>query len=461
MASSPSDRAPAAKDRVSQRRGPLPQHLIDEVLKRTDLVAVVSRHVELKRAGREFKGRCPFHHEKVPSFYVVPEKRFYFCHGCRASGDAISFLARVEGKSFIQAVQALAEAANVALPATSPAAEQERQALLRANRAAAAFFEEQLWAPGGAGAREFLAKRGLHEKILRRFGIGLAPASWNALAEVVREIGLNEEALRLGLIQLRRDGKAHIDFFRNRLMVPLRDVEGNLRGFCGRLLGGEGPPLLYSKNSPLFRKSELVFGGDAALPEWRKSRRALLVQAFTDCMLLHQAGFTNAAAVLVAPPPIEMLRHLKSLGVREVSLVLPREEEFAETLLHWGRVFLEGELAASVAWLPTGDTLRDRMKREGAEGLKAFVDSACPLSVSMFTEVLPRAEASTMEEKLQALALLRPVLTELPPGLNRTTVLSGMAKHFGLPLQDIETELRPNSRQRSGARSARSTRKTS
>lgn len=421
----------------------VPKHIIDRVIEVTDLVALVSRHVKLTKSGRDFKGLCPFHQEKRASFHVIPEKRFFFCHGCRASGDAINFVMRMEGKPFVEAVHLLAHAGKVAIPGVSSAEELDRQQLLRVTQVAARFFSEQLWtAPDDDVARRALARRGLREETLHRFGIGLASASWNALTRALDEARLTEDALRVGLITPRRDGQGHVDCFRNRIMVPLREPDGDTRGFCGRLLSGDGPPLLYSKSSGLFRKTELMFGWDVAVAELRKRKRVLLLQGFTDCMLLHQSGLHHAVAALGDPPTVEVLERIKQLGVRDAQVILPHEGPEPDLLLRWARVLIAAELPTAVVELAHGQNLEPMLVRAHLDEIEALMASARPLSIRLFEKLLPRGASSAPEEKIRAFASLAPLMSDIPVGFTRTTFIAAMATHFGLSSSEIEDRLR-------------------
>ncbi|RYZ33233.1 MAG: DNA primase, partial [Myxococcaceae bacterium] len=263
----------------------IPEHKIQEVLDRVDIVTLVSRHVELKKAGREFKGRCPFHQEKTPSFYVVPEKRFYFCHGCRASGDAVSFIQRYLGKTFQDAVRDLAQEVGIDLEAAQDPGLKERQQVKEATDFASEHFRSLLWDDGGRAARAYLASRGVTDEVAQGFGLGWAPAEWSLLADRLQKNGMMEWGLKAGLITKRNSGDGCIDFFRSRLMVPIRAPEGRPIAFGGRLVAAEdGPKYLNSRESRLYNKSETLFGMDQARDEIHKRKTAVLVEGYFDCI---------------------------------------------------------------------------------------------------------------------------------------------------------------------------------
>lgn len=257
------------------------------------------------------------------------------------------------------------------------------------------------------------------------------------------EARLTDDALRVGLITLRSDGQERIDFFRNRLMVPLRTPEGEMHGFCGRLLSGEGPALLYSKASELFRKSGLLFGWDLAITELRLLKRVLFLEGFMDCMSLHQADVHHAVGVLSEPPTLDVLKRIKQLGVKEAQVLLPHEVAPPDSLLRWAQVLLEAELPSTVVELAPGQRLEPLLAQERREGLEALFASARPLSRHLFDKVLPGGAQSTLEEKLRALATLAPMLSHAPEGLSRSTLVAAMAIHFGVPESELKDRLKP------------------
>ena len=213
------------------------QHL-DEIRARIDIVEIVGQFVKLKRTGENWKGLCPFHTEKTPSFTVNPKRNIYHCFGCGAGGDAFSFLMRQDRVAFPEAVRALADRAGVALPdagGRAPETESKLEALRRVMALAAEFYTQSLWERGGEKARAYLDQRGVDAEMARRFGLGCAPEGWNALLSVMARQGIGEEALvQAGLALPRQNGPGFYDRFRGRLLFPIRDVQGRVVAFGGR-----------------------------------------------------------------------------------------------------------------------------------------------------------------------------------------------------------------------------------
>jgi DNA primase len=272
---------------------------LDELRARTLLSALVGKTVKLTKAGREFKGCCPFHNEKTPSFYINDDKSFYHCFGCSAHGDAIRWMTEQQGLPFIDAVKELAQAAGMEMPA------QDRQSVERAERAkglhdlmadAAQFFTDQLNGIAGAEARSVLEKRGIKVETARTFGMGYSPDSRGKLREELKSYG-NPALIESGML-IKVDDKEPYDRFRGRLMIPIRDARGRVIAFGGRVIGQGEPKYLNSPDTPLFDKGRTLYNLDRAAPASRKSGRVIVVEGYMDVIALAQAGFGEAVAPL-------------------------------------------------------------------------------------------------------------------------------------------------------------------
>ncbi len=422
----------------------IPEHTIDEILERVDLVALVGRHVELKKSGKSFKGRCPFHQEKSASFYVTPELRRFKCFGCQAGGDAIAFVQRYLGKTFVDAVRDLAREVGVDLAAAEDPSARERQHLREVTDLALEHFKAQLWhATEGKVAREALAARGVSEETARSFGLGWAPEAWTRLADLLLARGLLEFGVQAGLVQRRTRGDGAYDVFRGRLMIPIRAADGRAVAFGGRLLlGDQGPKYLNSKESRLYHKSETLYALDRARDEIRRRKSVVLVEGYFDVMGLHQAGVTHAVALCSTALTPGHLGQLQRVEARELILLLDGDEAGRKAVERLAPALLAAGTSTRVALLPEGEDPDTFARSRGGEAVRALLEGAVPLSEHLFRTLLPEGRAATFERKMEALGRLRPVVAELPVGLLRSAFFSGLAAYSGLPAAELEAGLR-------------------
>jgi DNA primase len=274
--------------------------IVAEIKSKLPVIDVVGETVALKRAGSAYKGLCPFHAEKTPSFIVSPDRESWRCFGCGEGGDIFTFLMRRDGIDFREALSRLAEKAGVELSAQTAKEDRHRKRLRDALEAAIAWYREVLLqAPQAEAARAYLAERGLASETLERFAIGYAPTSWEALTRRLTGRGFtNEELISAGLASPSNRGGV-IDKFRGRIIIPIRDASGRAVGLGGRIMpGAEGPKYLNSPAGPLFDKSHTLYGLDLAKATIRREKLTVIVEGYTDVMAAHQAGFTNVVASL-------------------------------------------------------------------------------------------------------------------------------------------------------------------
>lgn len=268
---------------------------------RIDIEDVISSYVNLKRRGKTLVGLCPFHNEKTPSFTVYPESRSFYCFGCGAGGDVISFVRRMDNLDYVEAVKSLAQAAGMSMPEDGydDTMAKRRMRLLAANREAARFFNACLNASENRFALDYFLKRGLTPSTIRHFGLGYAPDSWHALTEHLHSKGFTYEEMVLANLVRRSDknGKSnYYDNFRNRVMFPIIDLRGNVIAFGGRVMDDSKPKYINTSDTPVYKKSNGVFALNFA--KNANENKLLLVEGYMDVIALHQAGFTNAIACL-------------------------------------------------------------------------------------------------------------------------------------------------------------------
>ena len=370
----------------------IPDAVIDEIRSRVDIVAVIGRHMELKKSGRTWKGCCVFHGERTASFHVYPEDRHFKCYGCGEYGDVFKFLQKLQGREFPEIVRALASEVGVDIPereedsAEQRRRRQERAEVLAACAAAARYFAARLASAHGEPGRAYLASRGLTDETVQRFRLGLASTAWDDLTARLAPKGVAEGALEKAGLVAHRDGGGRYDRFRARLMVPIAGLDGEVIGFGGRVLPGASDKLAKYINSPesvLYKKSKVLYGIDLAREHIRRTRQAILVEGYFDVIGLHQAGVKNALAVCGTALTPEHVDLLKRCDCREVVLLFDGDPAGQAAPARAAQALLPSGVTGKVALLPTdgGKVDPDEFARSrGASALEALVAAAPPLT---------------------------------------------------------------------------------
>src|SRR5262245_48206132 len=344
----------------------IPDDVISQIRDAADIVAVIGQHVQLKRAGTSWKGLCPFHGEKTPSFNVVPAKQFFHCFGCQKHGDVFSFLMELEGKSFVEVAEQLAGRFGIAMPRVEESPELrrargERVAMLEINRLATAFYREVLADPRrGEPGRAYLARRGVSAETAERFQLGYAPADWAALADHLKTRRADLElAVRLGLIAHRPRTGGYYDRNRDRLVCPVIVPGGEIVGFSSRLVaapvpapdGSEPPKYINSPESAVYKKGKLLFGLAQAREAMHARQRVVLVEGNFDVITLHQAGFTEVVAPLGTALTVEQVNVLKRL-TEKIVLLYDGDRAGYKATMHALQLCVEAETEVLVAVRP-------------------------------------------------------------------------------------------------------------
>jgi DNA primase len=362
---------------------------IEEVRSRADIVEVIGAHVRLRRAGRNFVGLCPFHNEKTPSFSVSLERGFFHCFGCGAGGTVFDFLTRIEGLTFPEALQSLAKRYGITLPertadngtGRSPA-DGERASMLAANQLAAEFYANVLWnTSDGELARDYLKTRGITGETARAFMLGFAPQRAANVVAILQKRGLLEPALRLGLAKKDQSGTAY-DMFRARLMFPIRDAQGRVIAFGGRVLDNRLPKYINSAESPLYSKARALYGLAEARSTISKGDRAIAVEGYIDVIALSQAGFKETVATLGTALTIQQLRVL-SRYTHNILACFDGDDAGRKASLRALEVFLQAGLRGRGVFIPQGYD-PDTLVRERGAGHFSGLLARSELLVDMF-----------------------------------------------------------------------------
>ncbi len=426
----------------------IPEDILTDIRARMSIVEVISAHVALRKVGRNYTGLCPFHNESTPSFSVNEERGFFHCFGCGASGNVFSFLTRIEGVSFPEAVRRLAAKAGVPLPqfAKDPQA-QERARLLRLNELAATYFQRCLWGNAGELARRYLEERGLSRSIAEQFRLGFAPSGKDGLARFLAAQQADlDKAAELGLVGKTGDGRFY-DKFRYRLMFPITDIVGRLVGFGGRLLPMAQaataartyhlPKYLNSPDSVLYKKGALLYGLSQAKETIQQRGRAILVEGYIDLLALVQHGQTETVAVLGTALGVEQLKILRrATGAEEVYLFFDGDEAGRRAATRAFPLCVEADLRGRGIFLPQGEDPDTFVRKHGAEALRQLINQAEPLEDFYFTRHAPPPGASAVQ-RAQAAREAMAILNAVSDVVARGALLTQIAQRFAVNEEEL------------------------
>ena len=351
---------------------------LEDIRDKNDIESVISSYVDLKRRGHTLTGLCPFHNEKTPSFTVYPETSSYYCFGCGAGGDVITFIRSVENLDYIEAVKLLADRSGVAMPEASfdDSVMTMRKRIFEANRAAAKFFNETLFTEKGKGQLEYLVNRKLTKQTITHFGLGAAPDDWYALGEHLEKLGFNKnELVAANLVRTsEKNGKKYYyDAFRNKVMFPVIDLRGNVVAFGGRVLDNSKPKYINTSDTLVYKKSNELFALNFA--KNGNSRKLVLCEGYMDVITLHQSGFTNAVAGLgtaLTPEQVSLI----SRYADEVSLCYDSDEAGQKAVRAAITLFSKTGVNVKVIRLSGGKDPDEIIKTHGKERFRSLLESA-------------------------------------------------------------------------------------
>lgn len=407
--------------------GRIPRNFIDDLLARTDIVELIDGFVPLKKAGRNHQACCPFHNEKSPSFTVSQDKQFYHCFGCGAHGNAISFLMEYERLEFPEAVEELARYHHLEVPreqggfsnsaqnqANRSQLEDDFQIMEKASR----FFESQLKQKGqDAGAIEYLKGRGLSGEIVKQYNIGYAPNEWDAILKTFGQTPERQQQLLDLKMITENDQKRRFDFFRDRIMFPIRDKRGRVIGFGGRVMGDGSPKYLNSPETRIFHKGSELYGFYQARQQNRKLEKVLIVEGYMDVVALAQFGISYAVAALGTATTPE---HIQMLFRATKQVICCYDGDRAGREAAWRALVnalpqLKDGVYMKFLFLPDGEDPDTMVRRIGKDAFEQLMEEkAVPLSKFIFDNLLQRHSVATSEGKASLKAEAEPLISQIP-----------------------------------------------
>ncbi len=390
--------------------------VITEVKQRLDIVDFVSDYVALQKAGRNFKGLCPFHNEKHASFFVFPEQQTWHCFGaCGTGGDIFSFVMRKEGIDFGQALRLLAEKGGVTLgPRENPsrAEDEKKEKLFQINEAATEYYHHVLTTTkAGATARDYLARRNIMPETIKGFRLGLSPDAWETIKDYLLGKGYTEaELVEAGLVVKKEEGGSY-DRFRNRLMFPICDMQGQVTGFGARVLDDSLPKYINSPQTLIFDKSSSLYGLDKAKAAIRKNASVIIVEGYMDALTAHQHDWQNAVGSMGTALTEKQVEGIKRL-TSNITLALDGDLAGEEATLRGKAILAHSKVEGKVISLPPGKD-PDQVIKEDPALWRELVEQAMPIIDFAFQSVIGKIDVGRARDKSLAVEKLQPLIYEI------------------------------------------------
>ena len=435
--------------------GNIPRAFIDDLIERIDIVEVVDHRVKLKKSGKNYSACCPFHDEKSPSFTVSPDKQFYYCFGCGATGNALGFLMEYERLAFPDAIESLAKLAGLTVPreentdpkqrARQQAQEQARNTLYTLMEASSEFYQRQLRESDSRDkAINYLKNRGLSGQIAKDFGIGYAPPGWDNLSGSIGSSNEKQDRLlEAGMLINNEEKERLYDRFRDRIMFPIRDTRGRVIGFGGRVLGSDKPKYLNSPETPVFSKGKELYGLYEARQAYKQLPRLLVVEGYMDVVALAQFGIRYGVATLGTACGADHLARAFRF-TNEIVFCFDGDaagRKAARRALENSLPTMEDGRKVKFLYLPEGEDPDTLIRQIGADKFTKLIEGATPLESFLFDEIGRNIDSQTMEGRAHLCKLTAPMLDELPRGIYRELMFQQLANRTKLNIDTIMTLL--------------------
>lgn len=434
------------------------QAWLERIKADSDIVSVISGYTKLDRRGRTYWGCCPFHQEKTPSFSVSPEKGLFYCFGCQAGGDVVSFLMKVNNLTFMEAAKKLSEQLHIPVPERErtpreQAREKQLAKIREANELAARFFHACLEKTAqGQSMKRYLEDRGVNEETCEQFMLGASLERWDALFQALLKRGVEPAVMEAAGLIVKRDQGRYYDRFRSRVMFPIRDAHGRVVGFGGRAMGEAQPKYLNTGETEWFNKRQLLYALDVALPEIRKLRQAIVVEGYMDAISLQAAGLQQTVASLGTAFSEQQARLLAKI-TDEVFFAYDSDAAGQKATSRALEIAKSVGIKARVLLLPDGKDPDEYVRNHGAEAMRALVARAVtPLSFHI-ERIVKQASLSTLAGKIEAVSNILPFLADTDSAVEVAEQVRQLANRLAVDEGVIQSELQAFLR-KSGVRSS-------
>ncbi len=419
---------------------PVNDAFLQELRYKIDIEDIVSSYVSLKRHGSLFKGLCPFHNEKTPSFTVYPETQSFYCFGCGAGGDAVSFIKRIENIDYIDALKYLCDRYGMQMPQDGydNSMSKKRRRVYEANRAAAKYFNSVLNSPEGKIGLDYYKNRGLTDHTIKKFGLGYAPDKWNGLMYHLKALGFSlEDMLAAGLIRKGKASSKYFDTFRNRVMTPIIDVRGNVIAFGGRVLDDSKPKYINTGDTIVYKKTNELFALNFAKDSGKST--LILCEGYMDVIAMNQAGFTNSVAGCGTALTSEQVQ-LISRYADEVVLAYDGDEAGQKAVQKAMRMFKNVDVKVRVPKLQYGKDPDEIIKNVGAEKFAAMIDGATNETEYKLLNLRNRFQLNTTQGKIDFMNGAVEILADSPP-IEQDIYLSRLSEELGINKEAAKTQM--------------------
>ncbi len=418
--------------------------VITDVKQKLDIVELVSEHVTLQKAGRNFKALCPFHSEKHASFFVFPEQQTWHCFGaCGTGGDIFSFIMKKEGVDFGQALRLLAERGGITLSpreVSSKLEDEKKEKLFQINEAAAQYYHHLLLnTKAGEGTRNYLARRKVAPEIIKDFRLGFSPDTWETLKNYLLDKAYTKKELaEVGLIIEKEEGVSY-DRFRNRLMFPICDIQGRVTGFGARVLDNSLPKYINSPQTAIYDKSSILYGVDKAKAAIRKKNLAIIVEGYMDVLTAHQHGWQNVVGSMGTSLTENQVGGIKRL-TKNITLALDADLAGEEATLRGEAILAYSNAEANVILLPQGKD-PDEVIREGPALWEKLVEQAIPILDFAFQSVIRKIDVNKAKDKSLAVQKLLPTIYKIKDPQQKFHYVEKLARALKIKTADLEVAL--------------------
>lgn len=424
----------------------LSDSFLQELKLKTDVVDIVSSYVSLKKRGNTYVGLCPFHNEKTPSFTVYENTQSFYCFGCGAGGDSVSFMRKIENLDYIDAVKLLAQRAGMQMPddGYDDSLSKKRRIILEINRETARFYHNYMMSENGKIGLQYFLGRGLSQKTIRHFGLGYAPNRWDALLKHLKSKGYNPSDMAAAGV-VRKGEKGYYDYFRNRVITPIIDVRGNFIAFGGRVLDDSKPKYINTSDTLVYKKTNEVFGLNFAKDSGKDS--IILCEGYMDVIAMHQAGFTNAVAGCGTALTNEQVR-LISRYAKEVILVYDNDEAGQKALSKAISLFDQVDIDISIPTLSGGKDPDEIIKNLGRARFEDMLDGASNEVEFAIMKLRRNYNLQTTQGKSQFAGEVVKVLSNATP-IEQDLYLSRIAEELEIEKRALQAQLSEYKRKRS------------